>query len=167
MRHYRKYLTGCQKNFIFFFIEMSARRPHDTYLFKHQDNLDFEIRFFEGLVAESPDFLDALIALAEAYTKRGLVQKGMETDEKITRLRPQDPLAHYNLACSYALLGKITEALTSIQRALQSGYRDLPHMVQDSDLENLRKDPRLRELLLRFFPPKAGPPPAGKPSHHS
>ena len=145
---------------------MSAHRPHDTYPFKRQDNLDFEICFFEALIAESPDFLDALMALAESYTKRGLVQKGLETDEKIARLRPRDPLVHYNLACSYALCGRLTEALTSIQMALELGYRDLPHMEQDSDLESLRKDPRMRKLLLRFFPPKTGPPPAGKPSHH-
>ncbi len=152
--------------YAFFANEMSAHRPHDTYPFKNQDSIDFDIRFFEGLVAESPDFLDALIALAEAYTKRGFFQKGLETDEKIARLQPQDPITHYNLACSYALLGKLCEALMSIQRALELGYRDLSHMQRDSDLENLKRDPRLRELLLRFFPPKPGPLSDGRPSHH-
>ena len=133
---------------------MSTRQPHEASRSKEQDNLDFEIKFFEGLVAESPDFLDALIPLAEAYTKKGLYQKGLEMDARITRLRPDDPTARYNLACSYALLGKTNEALTSMEKALALGYRDLKQIEQDADLESIKKDPRLRELILRFFSPK-------------
>ncbi len=143
--------------YISYAVEMTKPRPYHTAAPQPQDDLDFEILFFEGLVAESPDFVDALIPLANAYTRKGLYQKGLETDEKLSRLRPKDPLVHYNLACSYSLVGKTIEALNSMERALVLGYRDLKQIDQDGDLENLRKDPRLRELLMRFFSGKSCP----------
>ena len=131
--------------------EMSNCRPSGPAASPQNEYLDFEIEFFESLIAESPDFVEALIPLADAYTKKGMYQKGLEADEKIARLRPKDPLVHYNLACSYALLGKIPQALSSMEKALALGYRDFKQIEKDSDLETLRKDPRLRELLMRFF----------------
>lgn len=143
--------------------EMNTRRPSDPLRpGQQQDYLDFEINFFEALVAESPDFLDALIPLAQAYTRKGLHKKGLAVDEKIVCLRPKDPVSHYNLACSYALLGKIPEALSSLEKALVLGYSDMAHLRKDADLENLRKDPRFRALLARFAGPKADPPSADK-----
>ena len=135
--------------------QMTTRRPSDSSQQGPEGNLDFEINFFEGLLADSPDFVEALVALAEAYTRKGWHRKGLETDEKITRLCPGDPVAHYNLACSHALLGQLDAAMESLKKSLALGYRDLRHLEQDKDLENLRKDSRLRELLSRFFPPKA------------
>ncbi len=123
---------------------------------KFHVDLEFEIKFFEALVAETPDFLDALIPLAESYTQRGHYQKGLETDSKICQLRPNDPVCHYNLACSFSLLGRIAESLASLEQSLALGYDDLKHLEHDKDLANLRKDPRLLAILQRHFPPRAG-----------
>jgi len=78
---------------------------------KHSDatmekvtSLDFDIKFFEAIVRDRPDYVDALIPLGEAYTKKGLHQKGLVIDERLARLKKRDPIIHYNLACSYALL---------------------------------------------------------------
>ena len=107
---------------------MSTCRPKDPAPSQHPDNLDFEIEFFEALVAESPDFVEALIPLADAYTQKGMYQKGLEADEKIAALRPNDPLVHYNLACSYALLGRIPQALSCMEKSLSLCYRDLKQL---------------------------------------
>ncbi len=128
-------------------------RPPDHSRDASKDNLDFEIRFFEDLLKDSPDYLDALIPLAEAYTRKGWHQKGLNADLRIAALRPRDPVAHYNLACSYALLRRNTDALPALEKALALGYTDLKHLEKDADLAGLRRDPRLRELLLRFFKP--------------
>ena len=42
-----------------------------------EDSLAFEISFYERILAEDPDFIDALIPLADAYTKHGLYKKGL------------------------------------------------------------------------------------------
>ena len=37
----------------------------------------------------------------------------------MVQLRPNDPLAHYNLACSYALLKRTEQALKILRRAVE------------------------------------------------
>jgi tetratricopeptide (TPR) repeat protein len=130
---------------------MSTQPRNESHHSERQDNLDFEINFFEAILADSPEFLDALIPLAEAYTQRGLFEKGLATDLKIAQLRPNDPIVYYNLACSYALLDKGKEAFECLERALTLGFRDWKLIKRDRDLKNLRKDVRLQSLLSRFF----------------
>lgn len=109
--------------------------------------LEFEIGFYEKLVHAYPDFVDALVPLADAYTRRGLHDKGLQLDLRLTELRSNDPMAWYNLACSYSLLQRIDDALDSLRHALQLGYHDLEFLGKDPDLVNIRRSPKFRQLL--------------------
>ncbi len=112
-----------------------------------QDDLDFEIRFIESVLQKNPLFLEALIALGDLYTKRGFHEKGLEIDQKLLRLKPQDPIVLYNLACSYSLVNEIEKSLQTIKSAIEFGYSDFRYLGQDNDLENLRRDSRFQEFL--------------------
>ena len=114
---------------------------------KSEELLDFEIRFYERLLTAHPDFSDVLIPLAEAYTRRGLHDKGLQIDLQLTQLRSQDPIAWYNLACSYAQLKRVDESLDALRRAFELGYRDLNHLRRDPDLANVRHSPTYRQLV--------------------
>ncbi len=105
-------------------------------------DLDYEICFYEGVLAKRPDFIEALMALGDLYTKRGLFDKGLCVDQKLLALKPRDPVVLYNLACSYSLTGDIENALASLRTAVECGYRDLDHIMNDGDLNNLRDDDR-------------------------
>ena len=74
----------------------------------------------------------------------------LQIDKRLVQLRPSDPLAHYNLACSYALLKRPEQALKTLRRAVELGYRDFRYMREDRDLDTVRKDPRFRQLLREF-----------------
>ena len=117
------------------------------------DQMDFEITFFERLLEKKPDFIEAMEALADLYTKRGAFTKGLILDEKIKKIKPYDPIVYYNLACSYSLLNEIDKALDTIQRAIKLGYDDLRHLEIDPDLENLRKDNRFQKLIRQIIIP--------------
>lgn len=112
-----------------------------------KDLLEFEIAFYERLLVEDPDFVDALRALGEAYTRRGWHEKGLAVDQRLTRLRPEDAFAWYNLACSLALLNHLDEAFEALARSFTLGYDDLDYMLKDPDLTALRRLPKLRQLL--------------------
>jgi hypothetical protein len=71
-------------------------------------------------------------------------------DKRLVHLRPNDPLAHYNLACSFALLKRPDLSLKTLRRAVELGYRDFRYMREDRDLESIRRDPRFRQLLREF-----------------
>lgn len=109
--------------------------------------LNFEIRFYEKLVKGKRDFVDALIPLAEAYTKKGLYEKGLKIDRRLSRLLKDDDIVHYNLACSLALLGQEKQALTALKRAVRLGYDDFRHMKRDPDLKPLHQNPEFLKLL--------------------
>ncbi len=111
-------------------------------------SIDFEISFFEPLVKDNPNFVDALIPLAEAYTKKGLYEKGLQVDKRLAKLRSDDPIVHYNLACSYALLGKKKEAFSTLIQAIKLGYSDFNHLRKDPDLKILHDDRRFQKLVF-------------------
>jgi tetratricopeptide (TPR) repeat protein len=112
--------------------------------------LKFKISFFEGIVKERPNYVDALIPLAEAYTKSGEYEKGLEIDERLAKLKPNDPVVHYNLACSYSLLKKKLLALNALKKAIKLGYRDWQYMERDRDLSFLRDTPEYKKLVAEL-----------------
>lgn len=115
-----------------------------------REDLDFQISFYEKLLKENPKFLDVLIALGDAYTKGGRYEEGLKIDQRLARLRPDDPVVHYNLACSYSLLKKPDLCLKTLKKAIHLGYCDFFFMQKDPDLEFIRKDPRYKELLSEY-----------------
>ena len=112
-----------------------------------KDDINFEITFFEGVIRHQPYFLEALVILAELYTKKGLYQEGLKIDQRLSLLKPEDPVILYNLACSYSLVNDIDQALVTLKKAVFFGYDDLEYIVQDRDLLNLRQDARFTEYF--------------------
>ena len=119
-----------------------------------QEPPDFEISFFEGLVEKDPNFVDALIPLADEYTRRGLYEKGLEIDIRLAGLCQDDPIVYYNLACSYALIGDLDKSIASLQKSIRLGYSDFAHLKKDADLKILQDDPRFVKLLTKAVRPK-------------
>lgn len=111
------------------------------------EDLEFEIPFYEGILSHLPDSVDLLMALGNDYTQRGLFEKGLGIDQRLCQLRRRDPIVHYNLACSYSLLARVDEALGALQQAIAFGYDDFRYIQQDPDLEHVRGDPRFVALL--------------------
>ena len=116
-----------------------------------QAQLDFEIDFFERILAKAPEYLAVLQAHANNLSAKGLHARGLAADRRIVELRPKDPIAYYNLACSYSLLQMSDAALDSLHSSLKLGYSDFQHVLDDPDLEYLRKDTRFPKLLGRFL----------------
>jgi Flp pilus assembly protein TadD len=115
-----------------------------------QSQLDFELEFFSGILERHAGYIDVLRAHGNNLTLKGRFAEGLEVDKKLIQLRPTDALAHYNLACSYALLKKPDLALKTLRRAVELGYRDFRYMREDRDLESIRHDPRFRQLLREY-----------------
>ncbi len=115
-----------------------------------QNQLDFEIAFFGGILEHSPNYVDVLRILASLLTYKGRFTDGLKIDRRLVRLRPDDPLAHYNLACSYALLKRPDQCIKTLRRAVELGYRDFRYIREDPDLDTIRQDPRFRQLMREF-----------------
>jgi predicted Zn-dependent protease len=87
--------------------------------------------------------------LGEIYTKKGRYAEGLRVDKRLSKLRPQNPIVHYNLACSLSLLEDITSSFKALKRALELGYEDISFLNNDPDLLNLRRDKRFEEFIKK------------------
>ncbi|HJZ91082.1 MAG TPA: hypothetical protein VKE40_09435 [Gemmataceae bacterium] len=116
----------------------------------NQAQIEFELEFFAALLERRPDYVEALKAHAKNLALAKRHHEGLQYDRRITKIRPQDCLARYNLACSLALTRHYDEALAELRRAVELGYRDFTFMKQDRDLDAVRKDPRFRALLRDY-----------------
>ncbi len=94
-----------------------------------------------------PHDLGILFSLGDLLTKLGYIEEGLQVDLTLARLQPRDPTVHYNLACSYALLGRKEEAFSELRKSVRLGYSDPAHMRADPDLASLRQDPRFEKIL--------------------
>ena len=111
--------------------------------------LDFDISFYEKLLARNGDSVDVLRVLGELASRKGLHERALELDLRLVERVPGDSLARYNLACSQALAGQADAAIESLGTAFRLGYDDVAHMVVDPDLASLRGRPEFRALLRR------------------
>lgn len=110
-------------------------------------NLDFEMSFFESLHRRMPKDIRVASILAHVYTKAGRIDSGLKMDRKLVRLDPDDPTAHYNLACSLCLKGRMIEAVKVLRDAVSLGYKDFNWMQHDPDLHELTDHPAFLRLL--------------------
>jgi len=110
----------------------------------------FQIAIFEEALDAEPMDADALRFLAHAYTVVGRIEDGLDADRRLVALLPSDPRVRYNLACSYALNGKLEEALGELQKACDLGFDDLTLLRKDKDLDALRDDPRFAEIEAKL-----------------
>ncbi len=106
-----------------------------------------ELSFLESVAKRLPDDIDIMKAVAELYTAVGRYDEGLSTDLKIIQACGNDSLSWYNLACSYALLGRKDEAFDALSRAIELGYDDYDWMKTDDDLAPLHGDHRFESLL--------------------
>src|SRR5579862_987306 len=79
--------------------------------------VDFELDFFGRILERHPAFLEALRCHASNLAAKKRFGDSLQIERRIIQLRPSDALAHYNLACSYALLRQPDLALTTLRKA--------------------------------------------------
>lgn len=117
---------------------------------KKPNSHQFEIQFFESILRRSPRDTSVIEILGGLYTKDGRIDDGLRMDRRLVRLLPDNATAHYNLACSLALKKRKADAMRSLHRAVELGYRDFDWMLQDPDLESLRNLPAFKDLVSRL-----------------
>ena len=88
--------------------------------------------------------------MGNLLTLKGRFADGLQIDKRLVQLRPNDALAHYNLACSYALLKRPDQAIKTLRRAVELGYRDFRYMREDRDLDPSATTPASANLLREY-----------------
>ena len=83
------------------------------------------------------------LAIGERETAFKWAREVLESDTKRSVLL-------YNTACFYSQAGEIDIAFEALERSLAAGKSDADWLRQDSDLDNIRDDPRFQDILERM-----------------
>lgn len=76
--------------------------------------------------------------------------KALEWADLALQSAADEPMVHYNAACTFAVLGEHRRAIELLEHAVDLGWGDRAWMENDSDLASLRANPRFQALLDRL-----------------
>jgi tetratricopeptide (TPR) repeat protein len=108
-------------------------------------------RSYELAIQYNPASAKYLLAfLGLCFQRLGLYQRALRTYEEALRRNPDAKEVHYGIACTYALAGDPAHALPHLEHAAEHGYVDRDYMERDGDLDNVRDEPKFREILSRI-----------------
>ncbi len=114
------------------------------------EDLQFEIDFCRSILKRDTRNIPVMEMLAGFLTKSGQIDEGLEMDQQIVELDPDNAISHYNLACSLALKNRAAEALAALRMALERGYDDFDWLMKDNDLLSLHQNPAFSALVSEF-----------------
>ena len=100
----------------------------------------------DGHVRQVPEDARARSLLAGAYAEVGRIDDAVREADLALALRPNEATVLYNLACVFCQLGKKNEALETLKRAWETGFKDPSWARKDPDLTLLHGDPEFERL---------------------
>jgi adenylate cyclase len=95
----------------------------------------------------NPDDARALYMAANGLAALGEPVRARQWADRALALQPDDPMLLYNVACIFALLGDNAPAIDCLERAVHHGLTQRGWLVNDSNLDALRADPRFIALV--------------------
>jgi serine/threonine protein kinase/tetratricopeptide (TPR) repeat protein len=100
----------------------------------------------EGHIAKVPEDARARVLLAGMYSETGRADEAIRQMEFARVLRPNDSSVLYNCACAYCKLKLKREALDTLKKAWEAGFKDVEWARRDPDLAVLHGDPEFEKL---------------------
>ena len=106
-----------------------------------------QVRLVDEHLELNPDDPRACILGSGAHAALRNEDLSVQFAQRAIAADPDDPMLLYNVACTYAQLGRPDEALAALEQAVDRGYGDKAWMEHDSDLESIRSTPRYKAVL--------------------
>jgi serine/threonine protein kinase/tetratricopeptide (TPR) repeat protein len=105
-----------------------------------------QIRLVDEHLELNPDDPRACILGAGAHARVGDAERSAFFAGRAIAADPDDPMLLYNVACTYAVLNRIDDALNALEQAVDRGFGDKGWMENDSDLDSLHGNQRYNAL---------------------
>jgi serine/threonine protein kinase/Tfp pilus assembly protein PilF len=107
----------------------------------------------EKAILLNPEDARACYMGAGAMIRLGQEKRGLQWAKRALALDPDDPAILYNVACNLSGLGQIDEAIDCLERTVKVGAAYKDWMMNDTDLDPLRKEERFKALVASLDQP--------------
>jgi hypothetical protein len=77
---------------------------------------------------------------------------GFESKNTVTLDEFELQAANYNMACAYAQLNNVPEAVAALERAFDSGFDNFATVKSDPDLDPVKGTPEFSSLMAKYEP---------------
>ncbi len=104
----------------------------------------------EKIVEAEPQNYRGWYLLGYAQHLQGKYEPAVEAFEAAKKSPQQIPGISYNLACSFAKLGKSSDAIREIELAFSTGYNNVDQLANDADFEAIRSEPEFVGMLKKL-----------------
>jgi non-specific serine/threonine protein kinase len=100
-------------------------------------------------IRSNPEDTRALTMGASVLVELGEPERALEWIERALTIDPEEAIIQYNSACAYVNLEIFDKALNCLEAAVVTSSLSREWVEHDPDLDPLRDDPRLKEMLDR------------------
>jgi len=111
---------------------------------------DAAIKEFTEAIEKYPSSDVAYSNRASVFMQQKKFEKAFADLNKAKEINPKDPVVYYNLASLYSLQNQPGRGLDSLDRALELGFNDYAFLLNDPDLNNVRKHPKFKKILQKY-----------------
>jgi serine/threonine protein kinase/tetratricopeptide (TPR) repeat protein len=118
--------------------------------------LQRRIAAFENHLKQVPEDARARVLLGTDYAELGRSDDALRELNLAVTLRANEASILYNAACLYCTLGRKQEAIDTLRKAWESGFKDSSWARRDPDLAILHDDPEFDRLYPEKPPGSAG-----------
>ncbi len=105
------------------------------------------IENYEMALSHDKEIYQVYLNMSNAFLLGKQWDQAIKTLKILESQKPNLPALHYNLACYYSLTQQIEKSLTSIQQAVNLGYKPRNDILIDPDLEPLRKSQAFQKWI--------------------
>lgn len=130
-------------------VSISNKQPiyqyHLGLVYSAQNQYEYALSIFQGIVELDPKYILAHCALAGCYRRLKLES---DLEEHINIARPHMlSESEYNRACFESISGNTDDAIHLLGIALENEQTTIKWIIVDPDLDFIRDDPRFRALI--------------------
>src|SRR5215471_17797933 len=112
----------------------------------HRNLLVRRIAALENHLKQVPEDARARVLMATDYAELGRVEDAIRELNMSMTLRANEASILYNAACTYAILNRKREAMETIKKAWEAGFKDSVWARRDPDLALLHDEPEFQRL---------------------
>ena len=114
----------------------------------HTDDTDWydALPRFRALTQKYPNLGRSWFNLGFASLQAGQNAESINAFKRALDMNYRTPTTMYNIACGFARSNQIDAAMEWLEKARAAGFQLCNYIDHDEDLNNLRSDPRFREL---------------------